>query len=134
MAGCGFLLLPQEALAQEHGKSISIELNKAQPLKDACRISFIVRNDLGAPLQELGIEIVVLDRDGLAQELMVLKTGSLREGKRRLRQFDLPQTDCGQIGEILINDVSECQADGMTAASCLDVIRPTHKTNIKLGL
>lgn len=134
MTGNVLLLGAQKVSAQEQDNSISIELNNAQSLNEACRLSFLVRNDLGAPLQELGLEIVILDSDGLAQDLMVLNTGSLTPGKRRLRQFDLPDLDCDKIGEILINDISECQSDAMTPAACLAALRLSHRTEIKLGL
>ena len=115
-------------------RSIALELNNAQPSGEACRLSFLIRNDLGTPLADMGIEIVILDDKGLAQDLMVLSTGTLSDGKRRLRQFDLPNVDCSALGEILINDVSDCQAVGMTAPACLAALRPSSKIAIKLGL
>ncbi|WP_321446510.1 hypothetical protein [uncultured Cohaesibacter sp.] len=135
---CLFPLLHASAQATEAApdsdRVISVELNNAQALEGACRLSFLIRNDLGVPLETMGIEIVMLDKKGLAQDLMVLSTGALSQGKRRLRQFDLPDVDCDALSEILINDVSDCQAEGMTASGCLAALRPSSRAKIKLGL
>ncbi len=118
----------------EKNPSISIELNNAQPVDNACRLSFLIQNSLGSPLDAMSLEIVILDNAGLVQDLMVLSTGALAKDKRRLRQFDLPGGGCEDLGEILINDVADCQGETVTKDVCLKALEPSSKTRIKLGL
>ena len=138
-AVCLFALgsLPLPAFANpvsEADKTITFELNNAEALDGACRLSFLIRNGLDVAIKAMGVEIVILNKKGLAQDLMVLNTGALSEGKRRLRQFDLPGVPCSGLGEILINDVSECDAQGMTPAGCLAALSTESKVEIGLGL
>jgi hypothetical protein len=94
----------------------------------------MVRNGLAVPVKDVGLEVVLLNKDGLAQDFMMLRTGELIKGKRRVRQFDLPDVSCGDIGEILINDVADCQGEGLNPANCLAVLSASSRTSIKLGL
>ena len=114
--------------------SIALELNNATDYDSVCRLSFMVRNGLDTAIDDMGLEIVLLSSEGLAQDFMMLRTGSLIAGKRRVRQFDLPDVSCGDIGEVLINDVADCQGEGLTASSCLGVLDLSTKTDIKFGL
>lgn len=121
------------AFGQSSG-ALDLQLNNAVSHDGVCRLSFLVRNGLDVALKDLGLEIVLLDKDGLARNFMMLRTGELIRGKRRVRQFDLPDVDCATIGEVLVNDVADCQGDGLTSASCLAALKPSSKTAIKLGL
>lgn len=127
------LALVQPALAQQGG-SLDLELNNSVQHDGVCRLSFMVRNGLTVPVKDVGLEVVLLNKDGLAQDFMMLRTGELIKGKRRVRQFDLPDVSCGDIGEILINDVADCQGEGLNPASCLAVLSVSSRTSIKLGL
>ena len=119
---------------KDKDKDIRLELNNAQDQDSVCRLSFLVRNGLETTLDDMGLEIVLLNRDGLAQDFLMLRTGPLIAGKRRVRQFDLPDTTCSNIGEVLINDVSDCQGAGLDASACLAALKTSSKTAIKLGL
>ena len=135
----GLLLASAPAYAAEtkaagQNNTIAIELNNASQQEDVCRLSFLVRNGFDKTLKDIGIEIVLLSQGGLAQDFMMLRTGELSAGKRRVRQFDLPDVACADLGEILINDVSDCQGDGLSAPFCLAALRPSSRISVKLGL
>ncbi|MCV6577492.1 MAG: hypothetical protein OIF58_17345 [Cohaesibacter sp.] len=130
-----FVLMPLFGAAHAQGsQSLDLELNNSVQHDGVCRLSFMVRNGLSVPVTDLGLEVVLLNKDGLAQDFMMLRTGELISGKRRIRQFDLPDIACGDIGEILINDVADCQGEDLTPASCLVKLKPSSRTAIKLGL
>lgn len=116
------------------GGSLDLQLNNATSRDGVCRLSFLVRNGLDVAVRDLGLEIVLMNSEGLAQDFMMLRTGELAKGKRRVRQFDLPDVNCSDLGEVLINDVADCQGEGLDNARCLAVLRPSSKTAIKLGL
>lgn len=132
------LIMPLPALSAganaDSDKKITLELNNLTQHDNVCRLSFMVHNGLDSVLTDLGLEIVLMDTNGLAQDFMMLRTGRLVSDKRRVRQFDLPDVVCSSLGEILINDVSDCQGEGLTPESCLGVLNPISKSKVKLGL
>lgn len=129
-----FFLLSASLSQAEQGQQIEVELNNAQQEDSVCRLSFMIRNALPQTVGELSMEIVLLDTQGLARTFMILRSGQLTAGKRRIHQFDLPDTSCSELGEILINDVADCQGDSLSPASCLKMLSASSRTQIKLGL
>ncbi|WP_319529967.1 hypothetical protein [uncultured Cohaesibacter sp.] len=114
--------------------TLGLELNNAVNHDSVCRLSFMVHNGLDVQLETLGLEVVLLDKQGLAQDFLMLRSGNLPTGKRRVRQFDLPDVNCNNLGEVLINDVAECTAEGLDANGCLAILTPSSRIAIKLGL
>lgn len=127
-AAAGVLVSPASA---DNG-SIDIQLNAAKPSEQGCRVSFVLQNKLGHRIEELTVEVVIFDTAGSVSEFLLLKTGSLPAGKIRVRQFDLKNHKCDSISRVLVNDVKTCLGEGVTASTCLDWIRPSSSTPIKL--
>ena len=69
--------------------SLTVELNGLEPSSGGCRLTFLVRNGLGAALEKAAFEIVLFDKAGLVQRLTVLDFKDLPDGKTKVRQFDL---------------------------------------------
>lgn len=127
------------AQASEQDQKLIVDLQKAEQLQQACRVSFLFQNKLSHPLKDMILDAAVLDKDGLAQQFLMLQTGQLSKGKRRIRQYDLADTKCQDVGEILINDIAECQGmsaetDKLTTESCLSALSVSSRSKIKLGL
>lgn len=112
------LCLPWPALAQDASASpqadppqhagLQIELNAAQDVEAACRLTFLVRNGLGVPLGQLALETVVLTDQGIVDRLTLFDFRDLPMDLPRVRQFDLPGIACASIATILINGVATC--------------------------
>lgn len=126
------LLVSHSAPAYADDGSIDIQLNAAKASAQGCRVSFVLQNKLPNRIEELTFEIVLFDAKGGVSEFLLLKAGSLPSGKIRVRQFDLKNHACGDISQVLVNDVKACQGEGLTAGSCLDRLKPTSATPIKL--
>lgn len=124
----------QQPAAKGATESLTLELNNARQSEDICRLSFMIGNQLGTTLEDIGLEVVLLDKNGLAQDFLLLRSGRLTEGKRRIRQFDLQGVSCTDLGEILVNDVSDCQGTGLDANLCLDALSTSSRAGIKLGV
>ena len=140
LTGIGLALgMSTTSYAAEQDQKLIIDLQKAEQLQKACRISFLFQNKLSHPLKDMILDTAVLDKDGLAQQFLMLQTGALSLGKRRIRQYDLENIKCQDVGEILINDIAECQGaspekDKITAESCLSALSASSRSKIKLGL
>ena len=119
-----------EAAKAGEGPSLMLELNAVKPAGSACRIAFVVKNELGTAIKDLGFELVLFDKSQRVQTVLSVAAGSMPVAKTRVKQFDLKGIDCDSIGRVLLNDVSRCDGEGLSAAGCLKAARPSSKTPI----
>lgn len=96
---------------------IRIELNTLENVQNSCRLSFVIENKGEAPIETLKLDLVVFGRDGGIQRRLIIELGPVRGSKTVVRAFDV-EGDCGQIGSVLVNDVTAC-APG-DPGTCLD--------------
>lgn len=112
---------------------IVIELNNVAQHGAACRLSLLFANNLGKAIDQLALELVLFGSDGRVVALLATNAGAFPAGKSRLKQFDLRDRSCDSIGRILLNDVTECEGDGLTPASCTAAARPSSRVDIPLS-
>lgn len=105
---------------------LSLELNAATTVQGACRLTFVVQNDLGTDLAALSYEAVVLTTGGEVAELTLLDFREIPAGRPRVRQFDLAGHPCDSIGRILINGANTC--DGAAPGACITGLRLRSRT------
>ncbi|MFN3662368.1 hypothetical protein [Yoonia sp.] len=117
------LAVATSAAAQEDG-GIALDLNRLDPVQDACRLTFVADNSL-ADLSALALETVLFDRDGRVAALTLFDFGDLPEGARRVRQFDVAGQDCAGIAQVLINGVASCAGAELEARDCAQALRVT---------
>ena len=122
------VLLISPAIAQEEVGSLSIELNRIDPRDGACRLTFLAENGLGADLDTLSLETVLIDRDGQVELLTLFEFGALPHGVPRVRQFDIAGLACTDLGRVLINGVGDCGAGD----SCAEVLELSSRTDVEL--
>jgi hypothetical protein len=97
---------------------IHIELNAAETVQqDQCRLSFVVENNAGSAIDTLKLDLAVFDREGTINRRMIVEIGPVRAAKTIVRTFSV-ETDCRQIGAILLNDVTACTPG--EPGGCLD--------------
>ncbi|MEX0408504.1 hypothetical protein ABGN05_22855 [Aquibium sp. LZ166] len=120
----GATAFAQEAAAQP---SLTLELNGLEPSLGGCRLTFLVRNGLGAALEKAAFEIALFDRAGLVQRLTALDFKDLPDGKTKVRQFDLAETDCAAVGRVLVNGAVACEGEGVEAGACIRHLDATTK-------
>jgi len=123
-----FLLTMTPAGAQEASSSLSIELNRIDPMDGACRLTFLAENALGTDLDVLSLETVLIDAEGRVDRLTLFDFGALPDGVPRVRQFDVPDLECGTLGRVLINGVAECSA----GENCADALRLSTRTDVEV--
>lgn len=95
-----------------------IELNSTTQSGDACRLTFTANAPFG--LAALETQTVLFDTQGAVSTFTLFDFGEVPQNGLRVRQFDVPGTQCGDIGLILFNGVERCStSDG---ASCEHVL------------
>jgi len=118
----------------EDAPALSLALNTLQPTEaGGCRLSFVIRNGLGADIESLVTEAVLFDAGGQVATLTLFDFGSLPAGRPRVRQFDLAGLSCDGIGEVLVNGIGTCEGEGLTPGACLDGLRLSSETDVQVS-
>jgi len=101
------------------GSPIGLELNRLEPINNACRAWLLLRNPGEAAVDPLRLDLLMFGRDGVIARRLALDVGPLPAGKTMARIFDLAGLDCGAVGSVLLNDLLACGADDAARAACL---------------
>ena len=112
--------------------ALAVELNAAETAEGACTLSFLITNDLSADLDQAVFETVLFDQEGTVERLTLFDFGALPQGRPRVRQFVLPQTDCTGLSRILFNGAETCSGPGIAAGECADRLQLTTRTDIEV--
>lgn len=122
------------AQAQEVTGKISLELNQLQPLENGgCRMSIIATNGLERPMEQLSLEMVAFDKDGLVDQFLGLKFSRISAGKTKILQFALAGRACDSISRLHVNNVSNCVPPSITDVYCPDLLELSNRTPIRFG-
>lgn len=84
---------------------LGIELNKLEQVEEICRVYFVFENALDHKLETLQLELVLFDTKGFIKRRLTLDAAPIDKDKTSVKLFDLPETQCTNVGRILINDV-----------------------------
>ena len=117
------LAVAGSAAAQDTG-GIAVDLNRLDPVDNACRLTFVADNVL-APLTTLALETVLFDQVGRVAALTLFDFAALPQGARRVRQFDVAGIACADVAQVLINGVAACIGDTTTPTTCAQAVRVT---------
>ncbi|WP_414898306.1 hypothetical protein [Rhodovulum sp. YEN HP10] len=131
-AAVGLLASSLGASAQEAGSHLSIELNAVAPAETGCLISFLARNGHETGIDRAVFETVLIDRQGQVDRLSLFDFGTLPAGRPRMRQFSVPGLDCGDLGQILINGATTCEAGALGEAACTEGLGLSSRTDVEL--
>jgi hypothetical protein len=101
-----------------HAEDIArLELNAAENVDNRCRLTFLIENKTAASIDSIKLDLALFNVEGVIQRRMVTEMGPVRGKRTNVRTFPT-ETDCRQLGAILVNDVTACApAD---AALCMD--------------
>lgn len=128
-AGTGPVLAEEPAAPASF---LAIELNSSEQHGDACRLTFVARNQLTADLNTAVFETVLFSTDGAVLQMTLFDFQALPAGRPRVRQFDVPGTQCDGIAQVLINGVHSCTGNGIANADCSAALRPETRTTIEV--
>lgn len=134
LLGISAIIPFQFAQAQDVSGKIGLELNHVQPNQaGGCRLSVIATNGLERPIDKLGLELVVFNKDGIIDRLMRLDLRRMSAGKTKVQQFDLTDVPCESLSRLHINDVLNCVPPAITGVYCPDLLDLSNRTNVQFG-
>jgi hypothetical protein len=103
----------QEAVS---ATSLDVELNALAPSQKGCMMTFVALNNLPAAINKISFELAFFNDRNAVDRITVHDFRDLPQGKKRVRQFDMPNVKCESVTRILINDTPVC--DGPVAGEC----------------
>lgn len=114
--------------------AIAVELNRAEPVGNGCRLSFVIRNRTPLVLTSLQWDLVFFDGDGLIAGRTAAEAAPLPADKTSVKVFDVPGLPCTRLKRVLINDVLRCTGEpgDDTPIDCLGLTVPSNRTDIEL--
>lgn len=124
--------LPNGAMANDAPSALSVELNKVEDASDGCQLTFLASNGHAKGITQLVFETVLFDKQGSVNRLTLFDFGAIPTGVPRVRQFVIPALACTDLGRILINGVSTCQAPGLDEAACSNGMNVTSRIEVEL--
>lgn len=125
-------LKAEEGTAKQ-SQSLFIELNALNQLNQACRLSFVMKNNLNAAIEELAMEVVLFNQSQQVTSMLLIKSQKMPVHKTLVRQYSLKNTQCSSISQVLINDIKVCHGQNLTAETCLQSLDLSSRTSAKLG-
>lgn len=101
----------------------TITLNTTSQEGAACRLTFTAQGGL----DQLVSETVLFDRAGAVRLFTLFDFGATPAGGLRVRQFDVPDMACDDLGMVLINGLHACRTAG--GGDCVDA--PTFASRLE---
>ena len=101
------LLLIASSARSAPNDPIRVELNLAESVQNKCRLSFLIENKSETPIERLTPDLAIFNREGIISRRLVAEMGPVYRSKTIIKTFEI-EGECGQIGSILINDVTAC--------------------------
>ncbi|HEY2538685.1 MAG TPA: Tat pathway signal sequence domain protein [Stellaceae bacterium] len=122
--------LPDRA---ESPKSIGLELNKLEQQGGNCRAYLVIANPGTDAFTGFTLDLIVFDHSGTISRRLAVELAPLRAPKTMVKVFDIPETACTGIGNILVNDVLHCRGANGELGGCIDRITTSSKLSVKLS-
>ena len=121
------------APAQAQSTGLEIELNKfEQADSGACRAFFLFRNRTGASFDAFEMALAVFDGGGVIDRLLTIDAAPIPVARTTLKLFEIPETDCAAISEILLHDIAACSIPNQPGADCFGLISLGSRTTAPL--
>ncbi len=126
-------ILPLAVQAETEAKpGLLVELNAVQDVEGACRLTFLIENESKTSIDSASYQVVIFDASGVFERLTLFGFRDLPAERPRVRQFDVRDITCQNLGRVLINGVSSCIVDGNESNICDQTPTLRSRTEVEL--
>ena len=120
---------PFSGAAQAQDGRLTVELNKFEDSEpQGCRAFFLFRNQSGMTLEGFEVSLAILDADGVIDRLLTIDAAPLPAARTTLKLFEIPETGCSDISEILLHDVTSCKPQNADETDCFAIMDLVSRT------
>lgn len=125
-------LLLSAGIASAEG-ALSVELNKFEEGESGgCRAYFLFRNKTENSFEAFEMSVAVLGPGGVIDRLLSIDAAPLPVQRTTLKLFEIPETACGDISEILLHDLPACQPQNAEPIDCFPLLELSSKASAQL--
>ncbi len=115
-------LLALLAAPMAQAQSLTVELNKLEDVATSCQAFFLFQNARTENLTSFEMSLAILSPDGIIDRLLTIDAAPLPAGRTTLKLFEIPDTQCADIGEILLHDIPACKPQNGDALDCFSFL------------
>ena len=115
-----FLALFAAPMAQ--AQSLTVELNKLEDVATGCQAYFLFKNDRAENLTGFEMSLAILSPDGIIDRLLTIDAAPLPAQRTTLKLFEIPDTQCANIGEVLLHDIPNCTPQNGDPLDCFSFL------------
>jgi len=116
--------------AAQSAEAITVQLNTAETAGEACRMTFVIRNETPDALNALGFDLVTFDTSEGVSGYAAVNFGAIPAGKTVVRQYDVGTGSCSAVSRVLLNEVRVCEAAKAPLADCLAKLQISSRSEI----
>ena len=128
-----FALCVTTNAVQAQDKQLVVELNKFEASDAAgCRAFFLFRNQTGKAFEGFEMSLAILDGDGVIDRLLNIDAAPLPVARTTLKLFEIPETSCDDISEILLHAIDTCKPQNEENMDCFPLVSLVSRTSAPL--
>ena len=124
----GLSLLLSLAPAMAASPPLEIELNKLEPVDNACRAYLVFRNGSESSFASFRLDLMLFGHDGVITRRLAVEAAPLGPGRTSVKLFDIQGLACGDVGQVLLNDVMACRDASGERTDCTALVRLSSKS------
>ncbi len=114
-------LAPPAARAADGG--LTVELNKFEEIETGgCRAFFLFRNRTETSFEGFEMSLAILDGNGVIDRLLSIDAAPLPVARTTLKLFEIPDTTCAGISEILLHEMTSCKPQNADEIDCFPIL------------
>jgi len=119
--------------AYAQSAKLTVELNKFEDSdSETCRAFFLFRNATDLTLEGFEMSMAILNTGGIIDRLLTIDAAPLPSNRTTLKLFEIPETSCAAISEILIHEIGVCKPQNDSEIDCFDIIDLVSRTDAAL--
>ncbi|WP_424985109.1 hypothetical protein [Microbulbifer sp. S227A] len=116
----------------ETGRLI-VELNKTEEIEGGgCRAFFLFRNDTASSFDGFEMSLAIMNRNGVIDRLLSIDAAPLPVARTTLKLFEIPETTCADISEVLLHDMASCRHQNEDEIDCFPILELSSKADAVL--
>lgn len=112
---------------------LTVELNKVEEIDGGgCRAFFLFRNQTESSFDGFEMSLAIIDGAGVIDRLLSIDAAPLPVARTTLKLFEIPDTTCANISEILLHEMTSCKQQNEDEMDCFPILELNSKTNAAL--
>ncbi|MBK0327142.1 hypothetical protein I5535_07530 [Rhodobacteraceae bacterium F11138] len=124
-------MAPATARAETGG--LTVELNKFEEIDGGgCRAFFLFRNQTDTSFEGFQMSLAILDGNGVIDRLLSIDAAPLPVARTTLKLFEIPDTSCANISEILLHELTSCKPQNEDEMDCFPILDLNSRANAAL--